>query len=184
MYIHDNLEFERLPSDFNSSDKNLELLTILLKPKNQTNFIVSLVYIPPTADKEISINTITALDFSTKKIHRNAVRIVAGDFNMDFKAGNKRHKDCQLLKNFEQKVGMTQLIKERTRVSKNTASLIDLIFISNAEARNVSGSVSITYNVSDHNLVWMNYKKDTISRPNVSFTFRSKTKYNRAVLMH
>lgn len=33
MYIHDTLEFERQPSHFNHSDKNLELLTVLLKPK-------------------------------------------------------------------------------------------------------------------------------------------------------
>lgn len=184
IYLHDALDFERLPMEFNHSDKNLELLTILLKPKNQINFLVSLVYIPPAADRNVALDIISSLDFSGIKDYRKAVRIIAGDFNMEYRGGKKRNMDCQLLKTFESRLGLTQLINKPTRILKESASLIDLIFTSNTAVSNISESASMNYNISDHNIVWFNYKKETVSRPNVSFTFRSKNKYNLAVLLH
>lgn len=38
--------------------------------------------------------------------------------------------------------------------------------------------------ISDHNLIYLVYKKDQASRQSVSFKFRSNKKYNRAILLH
>lgn len=47
LYINNVFNFECLPDKFNYSDPDLEMLTVLVKPPNQKNFLLSLIYVPP-----------------------------------------------------------------------------------------------------------------------------------------
>lgn len=183
IYINNTLDYECTPDCLNHSSKDIELLTVLIKPMHQKNFLVSLIYIPPSADKTLAIETLESLSFPDKKYER-AVRIIAGDFNMDASGINNRHKESALIKSLEGKLKITQLIKKPTRVTTKNSSLIDLLFISVSNISNVMKSDSVEYNISDHNLIYLVYKKEHSPKQITSFTFRSRKGYNLAILLH
>lgn len=172
-----------MPDHLNYSDKDVEMLTVLVKPPHQRNFLISLVYIPPSADKTRAIGVIESLDFSDKR-YRKAVRIIAGDFNMDAAGSSKRQRENALIKSVEGKLHLSQLIKKPTRITTTNSSLIDLLFLSIPDLNNVLKSESIDYNISDHNMICLIYKKEHSVKQNISFTFRATKQYNRAILLH
>lgn len=133
------------------------MLSILIKPAKQKNFLVSLVYIPPSSRKEIAVEKIISLKVVGTSL-RNAVRLIGGDFNMEAALSGKREKERALLNSIECKLNLKQLIKKPTRITSKVSSLIGLIFISTAEINMVQNCDSLDYNVSDHNLIWMAYK--------------------------
>lgn len=141
LYINDTLEFECMPEHLNHSNKDLEMLTVLVKPTHQKNFLISLIYIPPSADKIQAINIIESTNFVDKR-HMRSVRIIAGDFNMDATGANKRQEESSLIKSLEGKLQLVQLIKKPTRVTLKNYSLIDLLFLSLSDTKNVLESDS------------------------------------------
>lgn len=181
-YVNNTIKYDQVSDDLNSSDINLEMLTILIKPDHQRNFLVSLVYIPPSADKSLAIEQIK----STNKVidGTSSLRLIAGDFNMDYSAKTRRATENVLLRDLERSLGLTQMISSPTRVTTSTASIIDLIFFSTTHTDNISRCVVTDMNISDHRAVCLAYKKDSIKVPRTSFTFRRKNKYNLAVLLH
>lgn len=126
---------------------------------------------------------IKSLDLKEKKFQK-AAGIIAGDFNLDAAGSSSRQKDGELLKSLEGKLHLDQLIRKPTRVTVKKSSLIDLLFLSINDIKNVFESDSVEYNISDHDLIYLVYKKEQTTRPSTSFSFRSRKKYNRAVLMY
>lgn len=181
MYIHDQLHYDTLPEDHSFSDENIEMLSLIIKPACQTNFIVSIVYIPPSADKKIATDRIKQLCLPGNK---SVIRILAGDFNMEYSKKKDRQKDYHLLQSIERSLSLSQIISKPTRETATTSSLIDLIFISSSVIDNVSLIAVFNYNVSDHNIICFCYKKEPIKNTPISFRFRKKSNYNLAVLLH
>lgn len=114
-YIHNTINFERVSDDLNSSNSDLEMLTILVKPEHQRNFLVSLVYIPPSANKPLAIEGIKALSLPTNDTP--PLRLIAGDFNMEYLVTTKRTTESALLRNLERALGLTQMVKKATAVT-------------------------------------------------------------------
>lgn len=114
-YIHNTINFERVSDDLNSSNSDLEMLTILVKPEHQRNFLVSLVYIPPSANKPLAIEGIKALSLPTNDTP--PLRLIAGDFNMEYLVTTKRTTESALLRNLERALGLTQMVKKATTVT-------------------------------------------------------------------
>lgn len=135
MYIHNSLEFEQLPDQCHHSDKDLELLTVLVKLNNQRNFLVSLIYIAPTAENETSINLIKALDYPNKKAYRNAVRIIAGDFNMDYLSDKRQINEGQQLKCLEQYLNVSDHNLVCTIYKKEALTRLKVTFTFRAKNR-------------------------------------------------
>lgn len=50
-YINSSYDFERVQEENNHSSPDLEMLSVLIKPHNQRKFLVTTIYIPPTAKK-------------------------------------------------------------------------------------------------------------------------------------
>lgn len=127
LYINDAASFELLPPDMSHSDIHLEALSINVILPKQTNFLVTLVYLPPSADK---VNALSKLkQINTLASRYKSIRILAGDFNMDLSGTNKRQKDKTLLLDFQRSVNLVQTIRKPTRITNNSSSLIDLIFV-------------------------------------------------------
>lgn len=176
-YINDAVDYQIPPAnDMCLSDADLEVLTIIVKLPNQLDFVVSLVYIPPTADKSAALSKLKST-FELNTSHK-FIRIVAGDFNMDYSGRNKRSSEKSLLLDFERSTNLAQIIKTPTRVTNKTASLIDLIFVPRSIRDKIPFSSTMAYNISDHDMTFLVYKKEAIHKPKVTFTFRDLKNYN------
>lgn len=81
LYIRDDLEWETIEGLYNVSNKNIEMLTVLINRKFIKPIYVSVVYIPPTA---VINESVAHLDQVADYISgRNADWIMGGDFNVD-----------------------------------------------------------------------------------------------------
>lgn len=110
-------------------------------------------------------------------------RLIAGDFNMEYVGINNRTTDRTLLLELESSPNIRQCIKTPIRNTVSISSTIDLIFIS-IVLDNVQQATSINYNVSDHDINCLIFKKDVITRPKVFFMFRNMKEFNLAILNH
>ena len=92
--------------------------------------------------------------------------VILGDLNIDF-----LKKDTSKYRYFKSQIvdplGLTQLIEKPTRVTKNSATLIDLILVSSPESVKFS-DVTVCPFEDDHDLVYMayNFKKSKIQAKN------------------
>ncbi len=90
--------------------------------------------------------------------------IVVGDLNCDVLKPDSP--SAVALLNFCESVNLTQLIKEPTRVTENSASLIDVIMTSNVNLVENHGVVSS--HISDHYLTYASVK---LKMPKQSVTY-------------
>jgi hypothetical protein len=80
--------------------------------------------------------------------------LFGGDFNVDFNHSRLGQRNAmeQKMHNFMRSLDFTQLIKECTRITDTSETLIDLIFVNN-EHRFVKSGVVLS-SISDHSLVF------------------------------
>ena len=97
---------------------------------------------------------------------------ILGDFNINYKGTN--NPDTKILKWFEQKSGLKQIIDETTRFS-NTNSCIDLIF-TNSPCIFDQGTLDV--NISDHEMIFVTRKHMAKTKNPSSFKGRSYRNYN------
>lgn len=156
------------------------MISVLIKFPSQRNLVISLIYIPPSGNKSKALKMLDEdwvylrLQYGTK-IHY----ATGGDFNIDY-SKPKRLIDRKSLNEFEIKNNLSQLITSATRSPLNTKSTTDLNFMSNTNFHFASGVYS--YNVNDHDIVYVSLKKTFAPKSNVSFTFWSTMHYNQAIL--
>lgn len=110
--------------------------------------------------------------------------LIASDFNMDYLGNKNRSLEKSLSPDLETSLNLKQIIKAPTRSTARTASTIDLIFLSNKVLDSVQQATPIDYNVSDHDITCLIFKKELIARPKTSFTFRFIKNFKLAILHH
>ena len=143
-YIRENIPYLRR---HDLENDNLELLWIELKPRNETSLFVGVIYRPPSSPMsffdalEINLDKVTAL---SDKI------VLLGDFNSNMLTANPLSKTLNDLSELN---GFSQLIDKPTRVTPNSSTLIDLIFVSKSLGELKSGVLSL--GLSDHSLVYV-----------------------------
>ena len=143
----------KIRSDLN--DDNLETITLeVTKPKSKP-FLINAWYRPPnTASASLSIyeELIARLDNENKEV------ILIGDFNCDWSrlANNEASNATKKLAETTNIFQFEQLIKEPTRVTPTTKTLIDLVFTNRPELINASGVICL--GISDHNLIYVQRK--------------------------
>ena len=80
--------------------------------------------------------------------------ILLGDINVDF-ITNNRIRDCLAIFN------LSNVIKEPTRISVNTSTLIDPIIVIDACQVFDSGSITVDNSISDHMVTYVSIKTKT-----------------------
>ena len=127
--------------------RSLEMVTVeVLKPKAKS-FLINAWYRPPTSKVEL----FDGYESILQKLDAENVEVICiSDFNCDwFKQGTQSHvdklKDVMELYQFEQQ------IKEPTRVTENTSTLIDLAFTNKAEI--IVRAQVHHVGISDHSLI-------------------------------
>lgn len=88
--------------------------------------------------------------------------LIAGDFNIDLlKIGSEQ----TAISNLVTDQGLKQLVKEPTRITNNSRTLIDYV-ITNVDNNNVSVNIKQKYKISDHETIKIEIKlKNNINRP-------------------
>lgn len=130
------------------SDENLEFLSLNIKQLNSPTFKTGVVYRPPDSvvkwysDFESSIENLTT---------QNENIIIMGDFNID-------HLKEDRMKLLMRTYNLTQIINEPTRVTQDTRTLIDHIYVTNESSYCTTGVIPI--GISDHHLTYTIRKKN------------------------
>ena len=149
IYIRDSIKYKRrldVPKD------DLELICIEVQPPKNKPFLVIVWYRPPSSPvcsfNELE-HVLSYLDQEGKEI------ILVGDTNCDLaktKADQPMDNDVKHLCNLYELFSLKQLIKEPTRVTLNTSTIID--HIATTCVRNIVDSGVLEVSLSDHYLVY------------------------------
>ncbi len=112
-----------------------------LSPGNKNTYI-GIIYRHPSGNTENSLELIEKKVYAVMSISMPDI-FLAGDFNTDlFKHTDSK---CKALRSLYNQLGLTQLIKEATRVAENSQTLIDHISVLRPELYADIG-------ISDHSL--------------------------------
>ena len=96
----------------------------ILKEPDCRNKIIGIVYRPPSGNIEACLGEIhRTLDIIQDS--ENSEVTLMGDLNINYK--NRNSTSFKLLKEIEQDFGLKQLIKDPTRITLKSSTLIDLI---------------------------------------------------------
>lgn len=168
LYIREDLEWDLLDDTFNVSNKDIEVLNVVIKRKFSHPVCVSVVYIPPNGNVT---EAISQLDLIADVVCKgNNDWILGGDFNIDLKA-KTRSPNNRKLENFANRNSLAQLVKGNTRTTKSTSSLLDHIYCNDINDVKLSGV--IPYAVSDHDIIFTIIKRESTKKNLVNFWCRS-----------
>jgi len=167
-YVRTNINFE-IMSDL--SDERLELITIEIAMPCSNPYLVSTWYRPPNS----SIELFQAFEELLEKIDRtNLEYYLLGDINCDMLATNLR--PSKHLSDILDIYGLEQLIKDPTRITQHSKTLIDLCITNTPEKIVRSGVIDI--GISDHSLAFMCRKTKYNRKNSRIIEIRSFTKFN------
>lgn len=137
MYVKDTLNWKRCEDLGPDNVKNIWIEIFL---KSTKSFLTSTFYRPPDSSNYLSKTFNNEINGSfVKATSESKEVIVLGDFNVNY----KKHNEYRELKSIFRSHGLTQLVKDDTRVTKDSATLIDLIFTNNCFMRRYRHSYHI-----------------------------------------
>ena len=146
LYLRSSLNYQ-FRSDLKFDD-NFEVLSVdILKP-NCKPFNVTALYRPPNVVEgffQNLENIVQILDLEGKEC------IFLGDLNCDYLKSGYDYNTTQL-KQLSSIYQLTQLIKEPTRITSTTSTLIDVILTNEPSRVLASGVLHVS--ISDHNLIY------------------------------
>ena len=102
--------------------------------------------------------------------------LVFGDFNCCFMSPQRNNAECKQLKSLFKSMNIKQLIKNPTRITKDSKSLIDLIAVSSPQ--NICDSGVVSTGFSDHEMVYCVRKLNWKKAPTQIKSFRNYANYN------
>ena len=166
-YIREDIKYMRR---YDLESETLECMWLELKQRRGPAFFLGVYYRKPDSgidhlnDLEENFENVLALSTNV---------IVMGDFNVNMLTQNnftvKVNEMCNLLQ-------FNQVIKEPTRVTPHSRTLIDLILVSNTMGDLDSGIHSV--GLSDHSLIYVILKIERMkNRPKIT-SFRSFRRFN------
>ncbi|XP_028518360.1 uncharacterized protein LOC114576263, partial [Exaiptasia diaphana] len=167
IYIKESLPY-RIRDDLNRTDYEyvwIELLRNKCKPT-----LICCAYRAPDVNAKDFIsslsNSMSSIDLDKSDV------VLLGDLNVNLLKNSKGcKKDKQELLKFSRTYDFKQLIKEPTRITDTSRSLIDLIFVNNEHRITKSGIVPLT--ISDHSLIFCIIKAGVLKANPRTFEYRS-----------
>lgn len=165
VYIRESYDAEILNS-LPDPDGNLEFLGVRITREHWQSLTCITIYRPPKGDTNLTLKTIYEITEITKQFKGETV--VHGNFNVNY--ANKKCRWTNQLKEWEAGIGLSQVIKEPTRVGPSSSSLIDLCF---SDMKFVCLSGVINANLSDHLPTFILKKKDRETYSPCKFRGRS-----------
>ena len=114
-------------SEASTISDDIEQLWVAIRQPNHKPTLLGTVYRPPDGSVKLAIDSLNQSILVLDKLPPTTEVALVGDFNIDYR--KTTNPDCRLLKEFERKYNLVQLIKEPTRVTNRVKSMIDLIFV-------------------------------------------------------
>ena len=170
-YVKSSLKVKTLKDLTRTSDSGLQQLWLQIQHKHLKSVIVCIVYRPP--DSAISCLTDELMPSYTHALSLKKSIILTGDLNCDLMSDNPRG---DALRSFCVAVNATQLIKDPTRVTNSSSTLIDIVLSSDPGLVKDSGVLDMT--ISDHFLVYAVLDLKILKPKACYITTRSYKKYN------
>ncbi|XP_048587462.1 uncharacterized protein LOC125570205 [Nematostella vectensis] len=173
-YVRSGINY-KVRSDLNILD--LENLCIEINKPRSTPFLVNTWYRPPNSP----VSIFASLEILIGKLDSmNVEYFLLGDLNCDQTAVIPDN-NTNLMNNISDIYGLTQLIKEATRITENTATLLDFIYTNHPDRIACSGVSHV--GISDHSLVYA-YRKLSIGPPNKGHSTILIANSKISILMH
>ena len=129
IYVKENIPCKRR---LDLEIEGLECIWLEIKLKNKT-ILLSLVYRPPNSPAQRLTDIENSIDLAYDTNIRNIV--ITGDFNLNYLDASSKRKITSVFNQYN----LTQLIQEPTNFTENSSSLLDLVFINNAQFLILSG---------------------------------------------
>ena len=151
MYIRDDLAFSRR-KDIESDDTEFLAIDLLL-PKTKPILIATCYRPPKDADyyDRLESNILNSSSFFQQESY------LLGDFNTNmFTKNNTSSTLYSHLSNFMNMFNMRQIIKEPTRITNSSSSLLDLILTTDSDRITQSGVID--FGISDHSAIFCTRK--------------------------
>lgn len=168
IYIKNEIPFTVL-----QCTRSLEHCWIKIK-FNNIDLVIGCIYRPPLSDFNDFCDEFESMLSSF--IANNTQFLCMGDFNIDlFSQSLKTKRFLDIINTFD----VSQLIDEPTRISQHSATLLDLILVSDANLISESGTNS-QYALSDHELIYckINEMNNTKKQNYQVKTFRDYKNFN------
>ena len=159
------------------TESGLHMLWLKIQTRNWKSFLICTTYKPPSVspncfDTNFSETLIEALSLN-KPVY------ILGDLNCNMLDGNDPA--CQSLTKFCSSFNFSQLIKQPTRVTENSKTLIDAFLTSTPNL--VAETKVIPVSISDHDLVFASLKLKKERTKPVYIYARSYKRYNREAFL-
>lgn len=163
MYINNNLKFKQR-TDLDQFDKDIETLFIEVTIDKGKNAILGVIYRPPDGNIK---DFITKLNKSLEKVrNENKSNYILGDFNINLLNSTSHDASNQFLETMYAN-SCKPLISKPTRITCNSATLIDNIFSSDIDKDIISGL--LYSDISDHIPVFSFTKHEDLSTQKLKF---------------
>ena len=177
LYIRDHYDFSLVDNSFICSP-DIEMVWIKLSLKSSKPTYICSFYRPP--DGSIP-NFISHLENCIEEIIDDPLSdiLFLGDSNID-------HLKCTpnstKLRMFSTKFNLSQLITQPTRVSNNTSTLIDHIYVNNPELYAHSGQLEP--GLSDHVLIFTARKRAKLCKSKTTIIIRDYKHFSQINFLH
>jgi len=163
--------FER--NDLKIKHNDFESTWIEIKNKNSKNIISGCIYRHPRYDMKEFLQyldkTLTTINKENKEI------FISGDFNADFLKIEK-NKNYQEFYNLVTSNGLLPRIVRPTRVTENSATIIDNIFSNSFKRGMISGNLMLC--ISEHFSQFLSIGTNNVSLKNTKIYGRDYSKFN------
>ena len=148
LYVRNVIQYER-DNTLHLHELDLEWLCIKVNKPKTKPFLMATWYRPPSSN----INVMDEFERLLEKLESQQIEInIIGDINCNVSANPPDHNTSRLL-TICNTLQYQQLIKEPTRVTKDTSSTIDLFLTNDASKFSHCGVSEI--GISDHNLIYV-----------------------------
>ena len=151
VYTRNNLKAKVLKDLLSISERNFHKLWISLLWKKTNSIVVCTTYRPD--DCPLSAFEDTLKPTYMQALMLNKPIVILGDLNCDLR---KACMESRALNNFSSEINLQQLIKNPTRITVTTKSLLNVILISCPQSVHSSGVIN--YYISDHLPVFVELK--------------------------
>ena len=173
MYIKDSLEYDDdIYGNLNKSDGNIELQWVVTRREHTKPILICNVYRPPDGNVSAALESLSSSLNEVKDLNKYEL-IILGDFNIDIT--KKNDAATKKLESFMIEQDLTQQIKETTRRTVNTKTIIDIIM---TNMKYIVKSGTLNYFISDHKPVYIIKKKVKDDRTKVQFKGRTYRNYS------
>ena len=140
--------------------------------------IISLIYIQTSSSKLTSTNEIYLLGDTNINLLQNGKFILKE--NQSYKLKSSSSALVNKYKEFCQKFSLTEIIKEPTRITCSTSTLLDHILTNSSEKVSQKGVIDV--GISDHQLIYCTRKIESIKHiMNNEIQIRSLKKYSAEI---